>query len=218
MSEAREQILRSVRESLADIPDGEQPESVHVARDYHLSDSSDRSDLIDQFIERVTDYRALVRRVSEQDLPSAIRDACGARNVRRVAIPADLPNQWLTEELEWLRDPGLSYPQLDQAEGVLTACALAIAQTGTIILDGGPAQGRRALTLLPDYHVCVVRDDQIVGLVPEAISRLERDAHAPGRPLTWISGPSATSDIELSRVEGVHGPRTLEVLLVSSGG
>jgi L-lactate dehydrogenase complex protein LldG len=103
---------------------------------------------------------------------------------------------------------------LNDADGVLTACALGIAQTGTIILDRGPGQGRRALTLLPDYHLCVIREDQIVGTVPEAVAALRESAAIPGRPQTWISGPSATSDIELSRVEGVHGPRTLEVLVV----
>jgi L-lactate dehydrogenase complex protein LldG len=110
----------------------------------------------------------------------------------------------------------LTNEQLDQSDGVLTGCALGIAQTGTIVLDSGPAQGRRAITLVPDYHLCVIRADQVVGLVPEAVARLHGSAATPDRPITFISGPSATSDIELSRVEGVHGPRTLEVLVVDS--
>ena len=131
-------------------------------------------------------------------------------------MPADLPHAWIPAGVEMLREPGLTNDQLDGSDGVLTACALGIAQTGTIVLDSGPGQGRRAITLLPDYHLCVIRDDQVVGLVPEAVKLLQSAAASPGRPITFISGPSATSDIELNRVEGVHGPRTLEVLVVTS--
>ncbi len=147
-------------------------------------------------------------------MPAAVALACRARGVRRLAVPSDLPSDWLPRDIEVIPDDDLSHEQLDAVDGVLTGCALAIAQTGTIVLDGGEGQGRRALTLLPDYHLCVVRADQVVGLVPEAVSRLDPTST---RPMTWISGPSATSDIELDRVEGVHGPRTLEVLIVEGG-
>ncbi|MGH2803792.1 MAG: LutC/YkgG family protein, partial [Thermoleophilaceae bacterium] len=131
--------------------------------------------------------------------------------------PEDLPQDWRPEGAELVPDSGLSPTELNELDGALTGCALAIAETGTIVLDGGAAQGRRALTLVPDYHLCVVPADAIVGLVPEAVERLE-PAVQEGRPLTFIAGPSATSDIELNRVEGVHGPRTLHVVVVSGPG
>jgi L-lactate dehydrogenase complex protein LldG len=129
--------------------------------------------------------------------------------------PEGMPESWRPSGVELVADDHLSAHDLDSLDGALTGCALAIAETGVIVLDGGPAQGRRALTLVPDYHLCVVSEDQIVDLVPEAVERLEAAVRA-GRPLTFVAGPSATSDIELNRVEGVHGPRTLDVVLVSA--
>ena len=208
---AREAILDRIRRSLRDVPEGERPESVPVPRDYRRSSTASHEALVEQLIDRLVDYKATVRRVSASDLSAAIASSCAARGVRLLAVPADLPGEWLPGGIETLRDPGLTHDRLDAADGVLTGCALAVAQTGTIVLDGGAGQGRRALSLLPDYHLCVVRSDQVVGLVPEAVARL---APSSTRPMTWISGPSATSDIELNRVEGVHGPRTLEVLIV----
>ena len=217
MNAARTEVLGRIRSALADVPVGETPGAVPVARDYLRNDASAPEARIERFLERVAEYKAAVHRVKAADLPAAIASACAARGVKRLAVPPDLPAEWLPEGVVVLRDTGqaLTNDQLDTSDGVLTACALAIAQTGTIVLDSGPGQGRRALTLLPDYHLCVVLEDQIVGLVPEAVARLVESPGAVRRPLTWISGPSATSDIELSRVEGVHGPRTLEVLVVA---
>jgi L-lactate dehydrogenase complex protein LldG len=208
---ARDDVLDRIRRALRDVPEAETPDSVPVPRDYLRASTESHEHRIEQLIDRLVDYKAAVRRVGASELSQAIASACHARGVRRLAVAADLPSDWLPKDIEVVPDRGLSHEQLDAVDGVLTGCALAIAQTGTIVLDGGPAQGRRALTLLPDYHLCVVRSDQVVGLVPEAVSRL---APTSTRPMTWISGPSATSDIELNRVEGVHGPRTLEVLIV----
>ena len=216
MNEARAEVLRRVRESLGDIPPDESPEDVKVDRSYRTSDPDlDPEHRVVLFVERVTEYRAKVHRVTADALGRAIAGACTRRGVDRLVVPLDVPEGWLPSGVTALRDHLLTNEQLNGGDGVLTGCTLGIAQTGTIILDRGPLQGRRALTLLPDYHLCVVREDQIVGTVPEAVAALRDTSGDPGRPLTWISGPSATSDIELNRVEGVHGPRTLEVLVVS---
>ncbi len=214
---AREEMLRLIRAALHDVPDYEQPEAVVVARDYRRSETVPHEEVVERFVERVADYKVAVRRVDEAALPEAIATTCAARIVRHLVIPKDLPEHWLPAGVERLQDDNtLTYELLDTSDGVLTGCALGIAQTGTIVLDGGAHQGRRVITLLPDYHLCVVYEDQIVDLVPEAITRLGEAARAR-RPITFISGPSATSDIELSRVEGVHGPRTLDVLVVRGG-
>jgi len=218
MSLAQDDMLRRIKQALRDVPASEQSDDVPVARAYHQAGAALQAELIERFTDRLVDYKAKVALVQEADLGRAIAAACMARGVRRLIVPADLPGSWAPAEIELLRDIGgaLSNEQLDSSDGVLTGCALGIAQTGTIVLDGGPAQGRRVLTLLPDYHLCVIHAEQIVELVPEAIARLGPAVRDQRRPITLISGPSATSDIELSRVEGVHGPRTLEVLIVAA--
>ena len=204
MADSRDIVLGRIRAALAD-----RPPVPEVPRDYEHS--RDLGDVVALFAERVADYRAVVRRVRFDHLHVEIEASLRARGARRLVAPADLPGWWRVGEVVWSLDAPphpLSIRALDRSDGVLTACAVAIAETGTIVLDAGEAQGRRALTLLPDYHLCVVREDQIVGTVPEGLARLN-----PTSPLTFISGPSATSDIELDRVEGVHGPRNLEVLI-----
>ncbi|HTK11484.1 MAG TPA: lactate utilization protein C [Ktedonobacteraceae bacterium] len=212
---AREEILSRIKSALQDVPANEQPAEVTLERSYLQSGTTEREEVIERFIERVTDYKVHVQRIEARELARAIATACTDRAIRSLVVPTDLPADWLPTQVELLHDDvPLSNKQLDDSSGVLTGCALGIAQTGTIVLDGGAMQGRRVLTLLPDYHLCIIREEQIVELVPEAIMRLEDAVKQHGRPITFISGPSATSDIELNRVEGVHGPRTLDVLVV----
>lgn len=219
MSTGRERILQRIQTALDDGTPVSEPRLLPevnqaVVRSYRQRAEAPRDDIITRFIERVTEYKAHVQRVAESQLTAAIATALEQRTIQRLVVPADLPAAWLPDTITILRDSGdLSHETLDSSQGVLTGCALGIAQTGTIVLDHGPLQGRRAISLVPDYHLCIVRTSQVVGLVPEAIQQLE-SAVRTGRPLTFISGPSATSDIELNRVEGVHGPRTLEVLVV----
>ena len=167
--------------------------------------------LLDLLADRLADYRAVVRRATPATQVSEVAAALADRGARRIVVPPGLEIE-LPASAEVIEDACLSPAELDSFDGVVTRAAVAIAETGTIVLDGSPGQGRRAISLVPDYHLCVVEASQVVHLVPEAVARLARTA---GRPLTWISGPSATSDIELERVEGVHGPRTLEVVLVA---
>jgi L-lactate dehydrogenase complex protein LldG len=214
---AKETILWRVRRATRDVPEDERPEDVPVERGYRKEHDTDRGKIVEIFAERVAEYRATVHRVKEDELPAAIEKVLRDRGVGRLVVPPLLPDGWAPEGIETLTDADgsrLTNQELDGSEGVLTGCALGVAQTGTIVLDAGPGQGRRALTLLPDYHLCVVREEQVVGLVPEAFAELEETVKEEGRAITFISGPSATSDIELNRVEGVHGPRTLEVLVV----
>ncbi|WP_406398198.1 lactate utilization protein C [Streptomyces sp. NBC_00879] len=208
MSASRERILARVRAAVADAPEAPEP-----ARDYLESHTSDDPDeILDLLHENLADYRAIVHRATEAELPALIAELLGTHSARSVVVPDGLPDAWLADTTAAQRtdDGPLTPYELDAIDAVVTGCALAIAETGTIVLDAGPGQGRRALTLVPDLHICVVRaPGQIVASVPQAMPRID-----PTRPLTWISGPSATSDIELDRVEGVHGPRTLEVVLL----
>ncbi len=197
---ARDEILARVRSALETRPAGE----VDVPRAYRDAVVPVSGDaMVDLFVERVEDYRATVRRCTAAELEQAVAEAVGQA---QAIVPPGL--DWQVPGA--VADDGQSATELDGIDVVVTAAAVGIAVTGTIVLDHRPDQGRRALTLVPDHHVCVVRASQVVATVPEAVAGLD-----PARPLTWISGPSATSDIELSRVEGVHGPRHLEVLLVT---
>ena len=195
---ARDVILQRLRTALAD-----EPAATPIPRDYGVSWAG--GDMRALFVDRLVDYKATVHR--------SVGDALA--QVSRLLVPPAVPTGWLSGfDGDLVVDDGdLPASVLDGVDAVLTGCAVAIAETGTIVLDGGPAQGRRAISLLPDRHIVIVRADQIVGRVPEAVRRLA-SAGSGTRATTWISGPSATSDIELVRVEGVHGPRHLDVVLI----
>jgi L-lactate dehydrogenase complex protein LldG len=211
---AREEVLARIADAHRVAP----PPNLRyedISREYRTTSDSPAEMLTELLIDRLVDYRALVRQCSVDDLGATVAHALAERGADTVAAAAGLDPSWtsnlsvavLTDGLS--EDDQLSVSELDGVDGVITSCAVAIAETGTLILDGSAGQGRRVITLIPDYHLCVVFVDQIVPDVPQALARLEAT-----RPLTMISGPSATSDIELNRVEGAHGPRTLEVIIV----
>ncbi|KJY44093.1 lactate utilization protein B/C [Streptomyces sp. NRRL B-1568] len=210
---SRERVLARIRRALSDVPRHERPGDHPVPRDYLLTHGERTpQESVTLLAENLTDYRATVHRTDAARLPALLAELLDRRGHRRAVVPHGLPQGWLAQtSVELVPDsPSLTPRELDAVDCVVTGCALAIAETGTLVLDAGPGQGRRRITLVPDHHLCVVRTaDQIVDSVPQALRRLD-----PSRPLTWISGPSATSDIELERVEGVHGPRDLEVILV----
>jgi L-lactate dehydrogenase complex protein LldG len=200
---AREEILDRIRRTNA-------RRAVSVPRDYRGPGHAEVDDIVDLFVERVDDYRASVHRCAAPDAPDTIA-AILQRTGRRIVVPPGFPAELLRDaDLDPVYDePPLTAPQLDATAGVITTCAVGIATTGTIVLDHRAGQGRRALTLVPDHHLVVVHAEQIVAAVPDAVALLD-----PVQPQTWVSGPSATSDIELQRVEGVHGPRNLDVVVV----
>lgn len=208
MSDARAQILGRIRDALTD-----RPPASGVPWSYGREVGTGDVDVVQRFLDRVADYRAVVERVDESAVAESIAAVLGG--LKRVVADGAVQTAW-PEGVPWVSDNGLTSHDLDLVDAVVTTATVAIANTGTIILDHGAGQGRRALSLVPDIHVCVVRAEQIVDDVPKAIARLI-DSGIHTRPLTWISGPSATSDIELDRVEGVHGPRTLHVIVVDEG-
>jgi L-lactate dehydrogenase complex protein LldG len=201
---ARDEMLGRIRTALGE----PRPAAGPVPGGYRTGTAMTAGELTGLLADRLADYGARVRRCGQGELAATAGAALAERGARRVVVPAglDVP---LPDGIDQVPGEPLTVAELDTVDGVITGAALAIAETGTIVLDGSPGQGRRALSLIPDYHLCVLRDDQVVGLVTEAMPLLD-----PARPLTWISGPSATSDIELDRVQGVHGPRALEVILV----
>jgi L-lactate dehydrogenase complex protein LldG len=213
LSHAKDEILGRIRRAINDVSTSRTSDYAAIAREYQQYGNLDQEWRLSLFAERLRDYGAVVYRCSNAPLPEIIANALAARSKRSLLIPPNLPQEWLPPTFEFVRDNGLSYEAIDQSEGVLTGCAVAIALTGTIVLRHSSGGGCRALTLIPDYHLCVVHADQVVETVPEGIRRVAGFSRVP---ITTISGPSATSDIEMTRIKGVHGPRTLDVILVMS--
>jgi len=215
MSAAKEEILQRIERALANagprMSEDRAREYEALPRLYRQSGEMDSASRLALFEDRLHDYNAVVYRCSAAGIAQTVAHALTAREKHRLIVPAGLSETWRPEGFTFVTDEGLSYAELDRAEGVLTGCAAAVAFTGTIILKHGPGEARRALTLVPDYHLCVVHAEQVVETVPEGLRRVNQFRRSP---LTTISGPSATSDIEMTRVKGVHGPRTLDVILV----
>lgn len=204
----RDAILGAVRQATQRIP----PPSEDASQGYRRGLDLTPGELLGRFASRLADYGVTVLRAKEAAIAEIAAAQLATRRIGTLLIPPGLPQAWRPQGPQLIEDSGQTARELDRIAGVMAGCAAAIAESGTIVLDAGPEQGRRAVTLLPDYFLCVVRAEQVVGLLPEAMPRL-RPAVLDGRPITFISGPSATADIELNRVQGVHGPRTLDVIL-----
>lgn len=204
----RDEIVARIRAARGVAP------AVHVPAYRHRWDAP-RSEIVSRFAERLADFNVGVLHVhSDVEVRAVAARRLAERGIASLVIPHDLPMSWRPLHPVPVEDTGLSYEGLNAMQGAMTGCLLGIAETGTVVLDAGQGQGRRALTLLPDYHLCVVRESAVVGILPEAVALLHPHV-VRGAPITFFSGPSATADIELDRVEGVHGPRTLDVILVA---
>lgn len=210
---ARAEILQKIRISNDLASDAATAQSAwsDLPRDYKRSSTLAHNAVLDLLADRLHDYDAQVLRSTLADLPRSIAAMLSARSIQRLVVPTGLPPEWLPRGFIFTPDDSLSSAELDRFDGVLTASTLAIAETGTVVLQNVPGQGRRAISLVPDYHLCLVRSQDVVETVPEAMARLQPTA---ALPTTFVSGPSATADIEMTRIKGVHGPRFLDVILI----
>jgi L-lactate dehydrogenase complex protein LldG len=216
VTNSRAEVLRRVRAARGGTSDGAAARAGWdgIAREYRRKGTRDREGVLALLEDRLRDYDARVVRVAGEGVGRSVAERLAERGVRRMVVPVGLPVEWLPASaggVEFVVDEGLSSEELDGVDGVMTGATLAIAETGTVVLQSVPGQGRRAVTLVPDYHLCVVRVEDVVETVPEAFARLQGSA---ALATTFVSGPSATADIEMTRIKGVHGPRFLDVLLV----
>ncbi len=217
MNSSKEKILNRIRDALG--RDNERVK-IEIDRSYEQNSTIEKEEIVHLFTERMGEYKAVVEQITETEISNRVHSICENAHIKKLVVPSGLNEEWLsglTSTVSLLKDSPepLSKTELNDSDAVLTGCFLGVAQTGTIILNAGPGQGRRMLTLLPDFHICIIHRNQIVELIPEAVKKLQESVVADGAPVTFISGPSATSDIELKRVEGVHGPRKLHVLIIT---
>lgn len=207
MSDARRQILDRIRRATASVPAATDSD---IARNYIRHGRLDRSACIQLMIERLHEYDAEVVECALDGLPACIADRLHSSGKNRFVVPPGLPAEWLASGFDWKVDRGLSHAEIEACDGVVTACFAGVADSGTIVLHHSASEGRRVLTLLPDWHLCILRTSQIVETLPEYFDRCPQ----PPALATYISGPSATADIEMTRIKGVHGPRFLNVIVV----
>jgi L-lactate dehydrogenase complex protein LldG len=210
MSTAREEILERIRDAMGGTAPGREAEYAAIPRKYVRQGSLETAAKLDLLVDRLHDYGATVFHARDGEVALAVAAALKSRAKASLLIPRDLPRAWLPDNFHFFRE-GPNYHEVDASEGVLTDCALAIAATGSIVLRHSAGEARRALSLIPDYHLCVVFASQVVETVPEGVQQMKAYSNIP---ITTIAGPSATADIEMIRVKGVHGPRTLDVILV----
>jgi L-lactate dehydrogenase complex protein LldG len=210
---ARAEVLRRIREAKGGVSSAEAVRTgwSAIERRYRREATRSREAVLELLVDRLRDYDARVVRAGHAQVAASAAKMLGERKVRRMVVPAGLTAEWLPPGFEFVVDDELPAAELDRVDGVMTGATLAIAETGTVVLQNVAGQGRRAVTLVPDYHLCVVRVEDVVETVPEAIHRLQPTA---GLATTFVSGPSATADIEMTRIKGVHGPRSLDVILV----
>lgn len=211
---ARTEILRRIRAAVGGASNGEVARVgwSRLERGYRRGGTLEREPLLELLEDRLRDYDAHVVRVGQADVARAVAERLSERRMKRMVVPAGLAGEWLPQGFEFVVDDGITAAELDGVDGVMTGATVAIAETGTVVLQNVPGQGRRAATLVPDYHLCVVRVEDVVETVPEAMDRLAATA---GIATTFVSGPSATADIEMTRIKGVHGPRHLDVILIA---
>jgi L-lactate dehydrogenase complex protein LldG len=212
MSSAREDILKTIGKYTAQTALRE-TDYLAISRQYQTRSTMEGAQLVEMFIERLNDYGCAVHRTTQAEISDTIGTVLSDRKKSALMVTGEVPSDWLPRTLQFKQETSVSYRKLDEAEGVVTGCKVAIAVTGTIVLSHSSAEGNRAFTLIPDYHLCVVFESQIVETVVEAFRKINASDQRP--LLTTISGPSATADIEMTRIKGVHGPRTLEVVLVA---